>query len=158
MLFKVHCGSQVSQDWIEAAMASLIMTTPFPGSVTACKKTNNLSVQRAFKVTCMQTEKPLEELYNVKVERKVSQKRLEELGVSRWSVWKTGKCKLPWDWQVDQLVYIEQGEVRVVPEGSKRYMQFLAGDLVRYPKWLEADLFFNAPYIERYCFKAYGDD
>ncbi|CAH8264505.1 unnamed protein product [Arabidopsis lyrata] len=139
-------------------MASLIMTTPFPGSVTTCKKTNNLYVQRAFRVTCMQTEKPLEELYNVKVERKVSQKRLEELGVSRWSVWKTGKCKLPWDWQVDQLVYIEEGEVRVVPEGSKRYMQFLAGDLVRYPKWLEADLFFNAPYRERYCFKAYGDD
>lgn len=145
-------------NWREAAMASLIMATSFPGSITSCKKTNNLSVQRAFRVTSMQIEKPLEELYNVKVERKVSQKRLEELGVSRWSVWKTGKCKLPWDWQVDQLVYIEEGEVRVVPEGSKRYMQFLAGDLVRYPKWLEADLFFNAPYRERYCFKAYGDD
>ncbi|KAJ0240236.1 Plastid transcriptionally active 18 [Hirschfeldia incana] len=149
------------QTWchkIEAAMASLIMATSFPGSLTQCqKKRNNLSsVQRAFKVTCMQT--PLEELYNVKVERKLSQRRLEELGVSRWSVWKTGKCKLPWDWQVDQLVYIEEGEVRVVPEGSKRFMQFLAGDLVRYPKWLEADLFFNAPYRERYCFKAYGDD
>ncbi|KAF8063901.1 hypothetical protein N665_1177s0002 [Sinapis alba] len=140
-------------------MASLVMATPFSGSLTQCKKkTKNLSVQRAFfKVTCsMQT--PLEELYNVKVERKVSQRRLEELGVSRWSVWKTGKCKLPWDWQVDQLVYIEEGEVRVVPEGSKRFMQFLAGDLVRYPKWLEADLFFNAPYSERYCFKAYADD
>ncbi|CAF1822904.1 hypothetical protein YC2023_049871 [Brassica napus] len=140
----------------EGAMTSLMMATPFAGSLTQCKKTNNLSLHRAFKVTSMQT--PLEELYNVKVERKVSQRRLDELGVSRWSVWKTGKCKLPWDWQVDQLVYIEEGEVRVVPEGSERFMQFLAGDLVRYPKWLEADLFFNAPYRERYCFKAYGDD
>ncbi|CAN7061564.1 unnamed protein product [Brassica rapa subsp. trilocularis] len=113
-------------------MASLIMSTPFPASLTQSKKTSKLSFQRAFKVTSMQT--PLEELYNVKVERKVSQRRLDELGVWRWSVWKTGKCKLPWDWQVDQLVYIEEGEVRVVPEGSKRYMQFLAGDLVRYPK------------------------
>ncbi|KAF3554029.1 hypothetical protein F2Q69_00011472 [Brassica cretica] len=137
-------------------MASLMMATPFAGSLTQCKKTKDLSLQRAFEVKCMQT--PLEELYNVKVERKVSQRRLDELGVSRWSVWKTGKCKLPWDWQVDQLVYIEEGEVRVVPEGSKRFMQFLDGDLVRYPKWLEADLFFNAPYRERYCFKAYGDD
>ncbi|KAG2286596.1 hypothetical protein Bca52824_046200 [Brassica carinata] len=95
-------------------------------------------LQRAFKVTSMQT--PLEEeLYNVKVEPKVSQGRLDELG-----------CKLPWDWQVDQLVYIEEGEVRVVPEGSKKFMQFLAGDLVQYPKWLEADLFFNAPYRERF--------
>ncbi|KAK4749771.1 hypothetical protein SAY87_027220 [Trapa incisa] len=106
----------------------------------------------------LRVEKPLEELYNVRVERKVSQQRLEELGVSRWSVWKTGKCRLPWDWQVDQLVYIEEGEVRVVPEGSKRYMQFLAGDLVRYPKWFEADLYFNGLYQERYSFRAYGDD
>ncbi|KAG5403520.1 hypothetical protein IGI04_009639 [Brassica rapa subsp. trilocularis] len=105
-------------------MASLLMTTPFAGSLTQCKKTKNLSLQRAFKVTSMQT--PLEELYNVKVEPKVSQRRLDELGVSRWSVWKTGKCKLPWDWQVDQLVYIEEGEVRVVPAGSKKFMQLLA--------------------------------
>ncbi|KAI4338314.1 hypothetical protein L6164_016655 [Bauhinia variegata] len=81
-----------------------------------------------------------------------STERLKQLGVSKWSVWKTGKCKLPWDWQVDQLVYIEEGEVRVVPEGSKRFMQFVAGDLVRYPKWFEADLWFNAPYQERYSF------
>ncbi|KAG2308862.1 hypothetical protein Bca52824_028610 [Brassica carinata] len=98
-------------------MASLIMATPFPASLTQSKKTSKLSVQRAFKVTSMQT--PLEELYNVKVERKVSQRRLDELGVSRWSVWKTGKCKLPWDWQVDQLVYIEEGEVRVVRKEAR---------------------------------------
>ncbi|KAK4420550.1 hypothetical protein Salat_2005400 [Sesamum alatum] len=109
-------------------------------------------------IRALHIEKPLEELYNVKVERKVSKERLSELGVSRWSVWKTGKCKLPWDWQVDQLVYIEEGEVRVVPEGSERYMSFVAGDLVRYPKWFEADLFFNDFYQERYSFRAYGDD
>ncbi|CAF1823564.1 unnamed protein product, partial [Brassica napus] len=89
--------------FFSGAMASLMMATPFAGSLTQCKKTKDMSLQRAFKVKCMQT--PLEELYNVKVERKVSQRRLDELGVSRWSVWKTGKCKLPWDWQVDQLVY-----------------------------------------------------
>lgn len=109
-------------------------------------------------IRAMKTEKPLEELYNVRVERKVSRERIEELGVSGWSIWKTGKCRLPWDWHVDQLVYIEEGEVRVVPEGSKRYMRFVAGDLVRYPKWFEADLFFNDFYQERYRFRAYGDD
>lgn len=109
-------------------------------------------------IRAMRVEKPLEELYNVKVERKVSKERLAQLNVSRWSIWKTGKCKLPWDWQVDQLVYVEEGEVRVVPEGSKRYMRFVAGDLVRYPKWFEADLFFNDFYQERYSFRAYGDD
>ncbi|PIA64841.1 hypothetical protein AQUCO_00100365v1 [Aquilegia coerulea] len=103
-------------------------------------------------------EKPMEELYNIKVERGLTAKRLDELGVSRWSMWKTGKSQLSWDWQVDQLVYIVEGEVRVVPEGSERYMQFVAGDLVRYPKWFEADLYFNAPYQELYSFRAYGDD
>ncbi|KAF6164458.1 hypothetical protein GIB67_025284 [Kingdonia uniflora] len=109
-------------------------------------------------IICNLVEKPLEELFNIKVERKVPKKRLEELGVSRWSMWKTGRSRLAWDWHVDQLVYIVEGEVRVVPEGSEKYMQFVAGDLVRYPKWFEADLFFNAPYQELYSFRAYGDD
>ncbi|PKA58840.1 hypothetical protein AXF42_Ash000933 [Apostasia shenzhenica] len=106
-------------------------------------------------------ERPLEEIYNVRVERGVSKERLAELGVDRWSTWKTGKCRVPWDWHVDQQVYVVSGEVRVVPEGAKsgeRYMRFVAGDLVRYPKWFEADLFFNGPYEERYRFRAYGDD
>lgn len=116
------------------------------------------TVGQCHGIKAMRTEKPLEELYHVRVERNVSQKRLAELGVLRWSMWKTGKCKLPWDWHVDQLVYIEEGEVRVVPEGSERFMSFVAGDLVRYPKWFEADLFFNGFYQERYSFRAYGED
>ncbi|MCD7461311.1 hypothetical protein HAX54_045867 [Datura stramonium] len=116
------------------------------------------SSRRCQGVRAMLTEKPLEELYHVRVERNVTKDRLMELGVLRWSMWKTGKCKLPWDWHVDQLVYIEEGEVRVVPEGSKRFMRFVAGDLVRYPKWFEADLYFNDYYQERYSFQAYGDD
>lgn len=105
-------------------------------------------------------ERPLEEVYRVRVERGVSKERLEELGVSRWSVWKTGRCRLPWDWHVDQQVYVVSGEVRVVPDGGdgSRFMRFVAGDLVRYPKWFEADLFFDGPYEERYRFRAYGDD
>ncbi|ONI18387.1 hypothetical protein PRUPE_3G212500 [Prunus persica] len=145
-------------------MASVIMAPTFSsisvnrtgGDCSKWSSTNRH--RRGMKLKAMRIEKPLEELYQVRVERKVSPERLAELGVSRWSMWKTGKCKLPWDWQVDQLVYIEEGEVRVVPEGSKQYMRFVAGDLVRYPKWLEADLFFNGPYQERYRFRAYGDD
>ncbi|XP_051115467.1 uncharacterized protein LOC127240700 [Andrographis paniculata] len=116
------------------------------------------TTQKHVCIRPVSVQKSLEELYNVKVERRASKERLAKLGVSRWSVWKTGKCKLPWDWQADQLVYIEEGEVRVVPEGSERYMRFVAGDLVRYPKWFEADLFFNDFYQERYSFRAYGDD
>lgn len=144
-------------------MARVILAPTFGSfyvdrSSVNCRKSSAASRLRYGGIKALQVEKPLEELYNVKVERKVSLERLTELGVSRWSMWKTGKAKLPWDWQVDQLVYIEEGEVRVVPDGSKRFMQFVAGDLVRYPKWFEADLFFNGPYQERYSFRAYGDD
>jgi uncharacterized cupin superfamily protein len=143
-------------------MASLTLPSSFScfsvhGINRDCRKLSS-DIGRCRGIKAMRVEKPLEELYNVRVERKVSQQRLAELGVSRWSMWKTSKCKLPWDWQVDQLVYIEEGEVRVVPEGSKKFMQFVAGDLVRYPKWFEADLWFNGPYQERYTFRAYGDD
>ncbi|KZV31378.1 hypothetical protein F511_05482 [Dorcoceras hygrometricum] len=135
--------------------------TYFTTSITrAHQKISSTSPTKCRGIRAMRVEKSLEELYNVRVERKVSKDRLLELGVSRWSVWKTGKCRIPWDWHVDQLVYVEEGEVRVVPQGSgsNRYMQFLAGDLVRYPKWFEADLYFNEFYQERYSFRAYGDD
>ncbi|XP_054819486.1 uncharacterized protein LOC129318635 [Prosopis cineraria] len=132
--------------------------TYFPVNRSTNKKLGNSGMKRSHIKATLRVEKPLEELYKVRVERNVSAERLAELGVSKWSVWKTGKCRLPWDWQVDQLVYIEEGEVRVVPEGSKKFMQFMAGDLVRYPKWFEADLWFNGPYQERYSFRAYGDD
>ncbi|KAF0931150.1 hypothetical protein E2562_002507 [Oryza meyeriana var. granulata] len=108
--------------------------------------------------------RPLEEVYKVRVERgAAAQARVEALRVMEtWSTWRTGgRCRMPWDWQVDQLVYIVSGEVRVLPAEAttgEEYMHFVAGDLVRYPKWFEADLYFDGPYEERYRFLAYGDD
>ncbi|KAM3409408.1 hypothetical protein ACQJBY_001998 [Aegilops geniculata] len=107
---------------------------------------------------------PVEDVYKVRVVRgAAAQERVEALrAMETWSTWRTGgRCRLAWDWQVDQLVYIVAGEVRVLPAGAttgEEYMHFVAGDLVRYPKWLEADLHFDGPYEERYRFLAYGDD
>ncbi|KAJ4969551.1 hypothetical protein NE237_016252 [Protea cynaroides] len=96
---------------------------PFAGTHGTTATTAAAANRRSFgTIRAMKMEKPLEVLYNVRVEREVSKERLEELGVQRWSMWKTGKCKFPWDWHVDQLVYIEEGEVRVVPDGSERFM------------------------------------
>ncbi|KAK1353615.1 putative rmlC-like cupins superfamily protein-like [Heracleum sosnowskyi] len=162
-----HCkqivlAGSIKERILQLAMASVFMQ-PLLSSFTTKGGSREKRLlypttsTRCNRVKALQTERPLEELYHVRVEKNVSSKRLAELGVSRWSTWKTGKCKLPWDWHVDQLVYIEEGEVRVVPEGSKRYMSFVAGDLVRYPKWFEADLFFNDFYQEKYRFLAYGE-
>ncbi|KAL6905408.1 hypothetical protein ACP4OV_003009 [Aristida adscensionis] len=108
--------------------------------------------------------RPLEEIYRVRVLRgEAARARAEALrAMEAWSSWRTGgRCRMAWDWQVDQLVYIVSGEVRVVPAGAvtgDRFMHFVAGDLVRYPRWFEADLQFDGPYEERYRFLAYGDD
>jgi hypothetical protein len=105
---------------------------------------------------------PLESVYKVRVERDATAAaRVEALRVMEtWSSWRTGgRCRMPWDWQVDQLVYIVSGEVRVIPAGAvhgDHFMHFVAGDLVRYPRWFEADLHFEGPYEERYRFLAYG--
>ncbi|CAD6212225.1 unnamed protein product [Miscanthus lutarioriparius] len=108
--------------------------------------------------------RPLEDVYKVRVERgEVARAWVEALRVmATWSSWRTGgRCRMPWDWQVDQLVYVVSGEVKVIPAGAVHgddYMHFVAGDLVRYPRWFEADLYFDGPYEERYRFLAYGDD
>jgi hypothetical protein len=108
--------------------------------------------------------RPLESVYKVRVERgATAAARVEALRVMEtWSSWRAGgRCRMPWDWQVDQLVYIVSGEVKVIPAGAvhgDHYMHFVAGDLVRYPRWFEADLHFEGPYEERYRFLAYGDD
>ncbi|KAL5204248.1 hypothetical protein ABZP36_009119 [Zizania latifolia] len=68
---------------------------------------------------------------------------------------------MPWDWQVDQLIYIIFGEVRVLPAEattSDEFMHFVADDLVLYPKWFETDLHFNGLYEEHNRFLAYGED
>ncbi|GAB2256810.1 hypothetical protein Droror1_Dr00022869 [Drosera rotundifolia] len=143
-----------------ASVAAMPTFSSFPrnGTTTRIFTKSNLAVRQVPAIKAVGSEKTMEELYSITVERQVSPERLVELGVSKWSVWKTGKCRLPWDWQADQLVYIEEGEVRVVPEESERYMSFVAGDLIRYPKWFEADLWFNDFYQERYSFRAFGDD
>eukprot|EP00252_Welwitschia_mirabilis_P018753 TRINITY_DN4186_c0_g1_i1.p1 TRINITY_DN4186_c0_g1~~TRINITY_DN4186_c0_g1_i1.p1 ORF type:complete len:197 (+),score=6.51 TRINITY_DN4186_c0_g1_i1:62-592(+) len=102
--------------------------------------------------------KPLEERYSIRFERNITQEKLQELSVESWSRWESwGKCKLRWEWHVDQIVYILHGSVKVVPEGAEDEAWFYAGDLVRYPKWLQASLYFQGPYAEKYRFLAYGD-
>ena len=65
--------------------------------------------------------RPVEDVYKVRVVRgAAAQERVEALrAMETWSTWRTGgRCHLAWDWQVDQLVYIVAGEVRVLPAGA----------------------------------------
>ncbi|XP_047045014.1 uncharacterized protein LOC124649413 [Lolium rigidum] len=150
------------------------VSIPAPGAAASCRGLRRCRLAAAAAAAAVSAapaedgrvlgRRPVEDVYKVRVVRgAAAQERVEALRVMEtWSVWRTGgRCRLPWDWQVDQLVYIVAGEVRVLPAGAttgEEYMHFVAGDLVRYPKWMEADLHFDGPYEERYRFLAYGDD
>ncbi|CAM6098652.1 unnamed protein product [Calypogeia fissa] len=102
--------------------------------------------------------KPIVERFNIYHEKNVSEERLKELGVNRWSKWDCGPGVTTfWKWKVDELVYISKGSVEVVPDGCFDAAYFYAGDLVRFPKWFEATWTFDEHFEMYYKFFAYGD-
>ncbi|CAM6090831.1 unnamed protein product [Calypogeia fissa] len=102
--------------------------------------------------------KPIVERFNIDHEKNVSEERLKELGVSRWSKWDCGPGVTTfWKWKVDELLYISKGSVEVVPDGCFDAAYFYAGDLVRFPKWFEATWTFDENFEMYYKFFAYGD-
>lgn len=102
--------------------------------------------------------RPVVERFNIHHEKSVSEERLKELGVSRWSTWECGPgVSIFWEWKAEELVYISKGSVEVVPDGCYDAAIFYAGDLVRFPKWFEATMTFEEDYEQSYKFFAYGD-
>ncbi|GBG70049.1 hypothetical protein CBR_g4877 [Chara braunii] len=98
----------------------------------------------------------VEKLFNLEVERP-SEERLEELHVSKWSKWESGRTFWAWEWKVDELCFIEKGELEITPRESTRSAVFKAGDLVTFPKWLRARCEVREPLEMRYRFRAIGD-
>ncbi|KAI3866928.1 hypothetical protein MKW92_043489 [Papaver armeniacum] len=84
--------------------------------------------------------------------------RSEKLSVSRWSMWKTRKCRfsvtvsnlitVPYAVRSTVLTITAPNRTVCSLRGEEEYMSFVAGDLIRYHKWFEADLWFNTPYQE----------
>lgn len=104
-------------------------------------------------------KKPVEDIYKIIVERKVSDERLKELGMEKWLRWRSGgSCSDFVDYLVDEELYILKGEMHVKPFESDRAAIFKAGDLVRFPKWMVASVDYIGEYEHKYRFLAYGDD
>lgn len=102
--------------------------------------------------------KPVEERFKIQHEKNVPAERLKELGVERWSKWECGpNVTYRHAWQVDEQIYISKGSVMVTPEDCDDSAYFYQGDVVRFPKWLVADLTFDEDYEQCYRFLAYGD-
>jgi uncharacterized cupin superfamily protein len=72
----------------------------------------------------------------VKVERP-STERLEELGISAWSIWECEPSIFPWHYEQQETCYLLEGKVKVKTKDSE--MEFGRGDLVIFPEGLDCN-------------------
>lgn len=58
--------------------------------------------------------------------------RLNQLGVSKWEIWKKEISKFPWTYDSQETCYFLEGDVVVTPDGGQP-VQMGKGDLVIFP-------------------------
>ena len=68
----------------------------------------------------------------IKIERQPTQERLEELGVSQWSIWTKEVSEFPWTYDQPETCYFLEGNVVVTPDGEQA-VELGKGDLVTFP-------------------------
>ncbi|MEH2322793.1 MAG: cupin domain-containing protein [Nostoc sp.] len=68
----------------------------------------------------------------IKIEHKPTQERLNELGVSKWGIWKKEVSKFPWTYDSQETCYFLEGDVVVTSDGGQP-VQMGEGDLVTFP-------------------------
>jgi uncharacterized cupin superfamily protein len=69
----------------------------------------------------------------IKVEKNPTADKLEELGVSEWSIWTKEASEFPWSYDDSETCYFLEGDVTVTPENGEP-VQMGKGDLVTFPK------------------------
>ncbi|MEH1832288.1 MAG: cupin domain-containing protein [Nostoc sp.] len=68
----------------------------------------------------------------IKIEHQPRLERLNELGVSKWEIWKKEISKFPWTYDSQETCYFLEGYVVVTPDGGQP-VQMGKGDLVIFP-------------------------
>ncbi|MBN3894581.1 MAG: cupin domain-containing protein [Nostoc sp. NOS(2021)] len=68
----------------------------------------------------------------IKIEHQPRKERLNELGVSKWEIWKKEVSKFPWTYDSQETCYFLEGDVVVTPDGGQP-VQMGKGDLVIFP-------------------------
>ncbi|MEH1937867.1 MAG: cupin domain-containing protein [Nostoc sp.] len=68
----------------------------------------------------------------IKIEHQPRKERLNELGVSKWEIWKKEVSKFPWTYDSQETCYFLEGDVLVTPDGGQP-VQMGKGDLVIFP-------------------------
>ncbi len=69
----------------------------------------------------------------IKIERQPTPQRLQELGITDWSIWTKEASEFPWHYDADEICYFLEGDVIVTPEQGQA-VSMGVGDLVTFPK------------------------
>lgn len=72
---------------------------------------------------------------NIKVE-KPDEVMLKSLSVFSWPTWSKEVSSFPWSYNTQEIAYILEGEVTVIPKNGGDAVSFGAGDLVTFPAGL----------------------
>jgi len=86
------------------------------------------------------------------IEKKPTEQRLKDLGVSQWDVWSKGITSFPWHYDELEVCYITKGSVRVTPEGREPVLVG-KGDLVTFPKGMSCVWEVLEPISKHYSFE-----
>lgn len=87
----------------------------------------------------------------IKIERNPSEEKLNDLGVSDWSIWTKEVSKFPWHYDQEETCYILEGEVVVTPEGGEE-VTIGPGDLVTFPRGMSCTWDVRKPIRKHYRF------
>ncbi|WP_315788134.1 cupin domain-containing protein [Fischerella sp. JS2] len=87
----------------------------------------------------------------IQIEHQPSQKRLEELGVSKWDIWHKEVSKFPWTYDSQEICYFLEGDVIVTPNGGQP-VQMGKGDLVTFPAGMSCTWEIRSDVKKHYCF------
>ncbi|MGD8522931.1 MAG: cupin domain-containing protein [Desulfobacterales bacterium] len=70
---------------------------------------------------------------DIKIERKPSEDRLQDLGVTDWPIWTKEASEFPWSYDEAETCYFLKGDVVVTPDGGQP-VEVGEGDLVTFPR------------------------
>jgi uncharacterized cupin superfamily protein len=88
---------------------------------------------------------------SITVEHHPSQARLDELGVTNWSTWSKEVSEFPWTYSEQEVAYILEGEVTVIPRDGEA-VSFGKGDLVTFPSGMSCTWQVKKPLRKHYQF------
>lgn len=87
----------------------------------------------------------------IKIERQPSQERLNQLGITKWPIWKKEASKFPWTYDNQETCYFLEGDVNVTPEGGQP-VEMGKGDLVTFPAGMSCTWEIKRDVKKHYCF------